>query len=66
MYGDSEVMSDRTPSVHMGLDDNLSSPTLESMSEGSSVSNKEPMSNPPFEEARPFRRRPREIFLLND
>ena len=66
MYRDSEAMSDRTPSICMGLDDDLSNPRLESMSEGSSVSNRESMSNPPSEEANPFGRRPREIFLPKD
>ena len=55
MYGDSEATSDHTPSVHMGLNNDLSSPRLESTSEGLSVSNRESASDPPSEEASPSR-----------
>ena len=66
MYGDSEAMSDRTSLVHMGLDDNLSSPRLESILEGSLVFDRESMSDPPSEEASPSGRRTRETVLLDD
>lgn len=66
MSRDSEATSDHTPSVHLGLDDNLSSPRLESTSEGSSISDRELASDPPSEEASPSRRRPKEIFLPDD
>ena len=48
MSGDSEVMNDCTPSVHMDLDDDLSShSSLGYTLEDSSVSNRESTSDPP-------------------
>lgn len=67
MFGDSEATSERTPSVRMGSDDDLTSQSrLEYISEGSSVFEREPMSNPPSEEASPSGRHPRDIVLPND
>lgn len=66
MFEDSEATSDRTLSVRMGSDDDLSSPRLESMLKGLLVSDREFASDPPFEGASPSRRHPREIVLPND
>ena len=67
MFGDSEVTSERTPSVGMGLDDNLTSQSrLEYMLEGSSIFERELASYPSFEEASPFGQCPKEIVLLDD
>ena len=66
MYGDSDATSYCMPLVHMDSNDNLSSPRLESTSECSSVSDRELVSDPPSEEASPFRRHPKEIVLLDN
>lgn len=68
MFGGSEVTSDRTPSVHMGSDNDLSSHSrLKYMaSEDSSVSNRKSTSYPPSEEASPSGQRLREIILPDD
>lgn len=66
MFADSEATSDRMSSVHMGSNDDLSNPRLESLSEGSSVSDRESASDPPFKEASPSGRHPREIVFLDD
>lgn len=48
MSEDSEETSDHTPLVRMGSDDDLSNLTLESTSEGLSVSNRELASDPSY------------------
>ena len=55
MYGDSEATSDHTLLVHMSSNNDLSNPRLESTSEGSSIFDRESASDPPFQEASPFR-----------
>ena len=67
MSGDSEITSKCKSSVRMDSDDNQTSQSsLEYMSNGSSVSEKESSSDPPFGEASPFGRHPREVVLSND
>nr|POE62236.1 hypothetical protein CFP56_71360 [Quercus suber] len=68
MSGGSEVTSDRTPSVHISSDNDLSSHSrLEYMaSKDSSVFNRKSTSNPPSEEASPSGQRLREIVLPDD
>ena len=63
MSRDNEATSDRMPSVHMGLNNDLSSPRLESTLECSSVSDRKSVSESPSEEASPSRRHLREIVL---
>lgn len=64
MYGDSEVMSDRTPSICMGSDVDLSSHSwIESMLKDSSVFDRESAFDPFSEEASPSGQLPREIVL---
>jgi len=67
MFGDSEVTSERTLSVRMGSDDDLTSQSrLKYMLEGSSVFERELASDPSFEEASPFGQCPKEIVLLDN
>ena len=67
MSGDSEITSKCKSSVRMDSDDNQTSQSsLEYMSNGSSISEKESSSDPPFGEASPSGRHPREVVLSND
>ena len=67
MSGDSEMTSECTLSVRMGLDDNQTSQSrLKYMLDGSSISERESTSDPPSGEASPFGRRLRDVVLSND
>nr|POF22775.1 hypothetical protein CFP56_09752 [Quercus suber] len=66
MFGDSEETSERTPSVHISSDEDLSSHSrLEYLSDNSSVSDKESTSDPSLGKASPSGRRPKEVILPN-
>ena len=67
MFGDSEATSERTPSVRISSDDDLSSHSrLGYSSNNSSVSDRESTSDPSSGKASPSRRRPREVILPDD
>ena len=67
MSRDSQTTSDRTLSIHMVLDDDLSSHSrLGYLLDESSVSDRESTPNPSSKEASPLGRRPREVILPDD
>ena len=67
MSGGSEAISDRTPSMSIGLDDDLSSHSrLRYSSDNSLVSDRESTSNPSSEEASPSRWQLRRVILPNN
>nr|POE53066.1 hypothetical protein CFP56_06919 [Quercus suber]POE82325.1 hypothetical protein CFP56_50296 [Quercus suber] len=66
MFGDSEAMSEHTPSIHIGSDDDMSSPRTMYSSENSSISDRSSSSDPSSEDASLSRRQPQEVILLND
>ena len=67
MSGDSKAMSERTSSVRISSDDDLSSHSrLEYSLDDSLVSDRESASDPSLEEASLLGRQPREIILLDD
>ena len=63
MPGDSEAMSERTRSIRMGSNDNLSSPRTEYSSDDSLVSDRSSSLESSSGEASPLGRRPREVIL---
>ena len=66
MSGDSEATSEHTLSIHMGLDEDMSSPRLEYFSDDSSVSNRSSSSESSSKETSPSGQQPQEAILLDD
>ena len=66
MSRDSKAMSEHTPSIRIGLDDDISSPRTMHSFDDSSVSDKSSSLDPSSGDASLSRRRPREVILPDD
>ena len=66
MFGDNEATSKRTPSIHMGSNDDLSSFRMEYSSDNLSVSDRSSSSDPSSGEANSSRQKLREVILPDD
>ena len=66
MFGDSELISERAPSICMGSDDDLSSPRPKYSSDDSLVSDRSSFSESSLGEASSSGRRLQEVILPND